>query len=413
MVKPPPYRDESEAQALAKFRNDLSVRRRFLQAAVSNPCLVTCSMVSMMDVTERLKVPGQSKWLVWLSGDFSVKGNSFGIEFWDPKLGHQKWWSFIEHPVKTLAALREALAGKVKKHQAIMSSVLERLNKLCAEFQWREILAGRPVIVLDDNTGSVASANAHYSSNMHLQAMELASGLRQSVDETRQVSFYCNTENMSWMDLSSRRKTSELTRMNKELEEMGEEQWQYKPPDIDPLKIVQWLDEHLDNTEMPMLDQLLDELAIKCVKQSMPECSLDPAVIASEPDLRWQRRVEAAAEPIPHWMGSFGPMAYSTEHLRRDPVVGKLSMMHTHLTEANCRLAASSMKWVLVDAYSGGCGVTVSAIQAGVFVKTAFEVEKEEIGTFEKLTGQIILGPIDYKHFEPARIPRSHLWWSS
>ena len=84
-----------------------------------------------MDVTERLKVPGHSKWLVWLSGDFSVKGNSFGIEFWDPKLGHQKWWSFIEHPVKTLEALREALAGKVKKHQAIMSSVLERLNKLC------------------------------------------------------------------------------------------------------------------------------------------------------------------------------------------------------------------------------------------------------------------------------------------
>jgi hypothetical protein len=178
----------------------------------------------MMDVTERLKVPGQSKWLVWLIGDFSVKENSFGIEFWDPKLGHQKWWSFIEHPVKTLEALRDALAGKVKKHQAIMSSVLERLNKLCAEFQWRQILAGRPVIVLDDNTGSVASANAHYSSNMHLQAMELASGLRQSVDENRQVSFYCNTENMSWMDLSSKRKTSELTRMNKELCEMGEEQ---------------------------------------------------------------------------------------------------------------------------------------------------------------------------------------------
>ena len=141
---------------------------------------------------------------------------SFGIEFWDPKLGHQKWWSFIEHPVKTPETLREALAGKVKKHQAIMSSVLERLNKLCAEFQWRDILAGRPVIVLDDNTGSVASANAHYSS------MELASGLRQSVDETRQVSFYCNTENMSWMDLSTIRKTYELVRMNKELSEMGE-----------------------------------------------------------------------------------------------------------------------------------------------------------------------------------------------
>ena len=102
------------------------------------------------------------------------------------------------------------------------------------------------------------------------------------------------------MDLSSRRKTSELTRMNRELSEMGEEQWQYKQPKVDPLKIVQWLDEHLDNMTMPMLDQLLDELAIKGVKQALPECSLDPAVIASVPDLRWQRRVEAAEEPIPH-----------------------------------------------------------------------------------------------------------------
>jgi hypothetical protein len=120
--------------------------------------------------------------------------------------------------------------------------------------------------------------------------------------------------------------------------------------------------------------------------------------------------VEAAAEPISHWMGSFGPMAYSTEHLRRDPVVGGTHMTHSELAEANRRLAASSVKWVLVDAYSGGCGVTVSAIQAGVFVKTAFEVEKEEISTFEQLTGQINLGPINYKHFEAARIPRSHLW---
>ena len=50
-VRPVPYRDETEELALAKFKNDLVVRRRFLQVAVSNPCLVTCSMVSMMDVT--------------------------------------------------------------------------------------------------------------------------------------------------------------------------------------------------------------------------------------------------------------------------------------------------------------------------------------------------------------------------
>ena len=201
--------------------------------------------------------------------------------------------------------------------------------------------------------------------------------------------------------------------MNKELCELGEVQWQYKQPGPDPLKIVQWLDEHLENTEMPMLDQLLDELATKCVKLQMLECSLGPAVIASKPDLRWQRRVEAAAEPIPHWMGSFGPVAYSTEHLRSDPLVGGLKMSHAELTEANCKLAASEQKRVLVDAHSGVCGVTVSAIQAGVFVKTAFEVESEEISTFEGLIGHINLGPIDYSHFEANKIPRSHLWWSS
>jgi hypothetical protein len=88
-------------------------------------------------------------------------------------------------------------------------------------------------------------------------------------------------------------------------------------------------------------------------------------------------------------------------------------MSHKELTEANCRLAAQDKKWVLIDAYSGGCGATISAIQAGVFVKTAFEAAREEIAIFEQLTNQINLGPIDYKHFEPDRIPRSHLWWSS
>ena len=86
-VRLAPYRDESEALALAKFMNDPSVRRRFLQAAVANPWLVMCSMVSMVDVTERIKMPGQSKWLVWLSGDFSVKGNSSGIQSWDIRSG--------------------------------------------------------------------------------------------------------------------------------------------------------------------------------------------------------------------------------------------------------------------------------------------------------------------------------------
>ena len=167
-VRPASHHGESSELTLAKFHNDMSVRRRFLEAAADNPRIVTCSMVSVMSVDDRLCVPGQSKWLVWLSGDFSLEGNSYGIEFWHPELGNCKWWSFIRHPDNVVKALRVALAGKAGKHQAVVSSVLERQNKLYAEFQWRKILAGRPVIILDDNTGSVASAITHYSANVHL-----------------------------------------------------------------------------------------------------------------------------------------------------------------------------------------------------------------------------------------------------
>ena len=136
-----------------------------------------------------------------------------------------------------------------------MSSVLERQNKLYAEFQWRHILASRPCIILDDNTGSVASANSHYSANVHLQAMELASSLRQSLDEARQMSTYTSTHNMSWFDWSSRCKeggecpyAKKMAKMNAELGAMGEAQWEYKEPGSDPKRIRDWLEDHLENT---------------------------------------------------------------------------------------------------------------------------------------------------------------------
>jgi site-specific DNA-cytosine methylase len=88
-------------------------------------------------------------------------------------------------------------------------------------------------------------------------------------------------------------------------------------------------------------------------------------------------------------------------------------MSHSELAAMNRRLVAADKRWVLIDAYSGGCGATVSAIQAGVFVKAAFEAAEPEIITFEELTGQINLGSIDQHNFKRGRIPRSHLWWTS
>ena len=87
-------------------------------------------------------------------------------------------------------------------------------------------------------------------------------------------------------------------------------------------------------------------------------------------------------------------------------------MSHIELAAMNRSLAAADKRWVLIDAYSGGCGATVSAIQADVFVKAAFEATELEIITFEELTGQINLGSIDQHNFKQSRIPRSHLWWT-
>ena len=110
-------------------------------------------------------------------------GQSYGIEMWHPEFGHIKRYAVIEHPQATIDALRHALAGKSAKGVAIVSSVCERLNKLMGEFHFRDLIKGRPCMCLEDNQGSVACINSGYANNVHLQAMQLASNLRQSVDE--------------------------------------------------------------------------------------------------------------------------------------------------------------------------------------------------------------------------------------
>ena len=240
-VLPRRFHGESQEMATAKFHNDMCVYRKLMYACRDNSSVATCSMASSMPLQQRLKIPGQSKWLVWLSGDFSVKGQPFGIEMFHKDYGSIKRYSVVQHPPETIAALRKALRGESVKHTAVMSSVLERLNKFFGELQYRELLAGRPCIVLEDNQGSQATMNSGYSANVLLQAIQLASNLRQSVDEAPMEAFYCNTENMSWMDKSSRMDEKFLVRMNQDLVDLGLEPWQYDEPAETVVAANEWL----------------------------------------------------------------------------------------------------------------------------------------------------------------------------
>ena len=81
------------------------------------------------------------------------------------------------HPQATIDALRKALAGDSVKETAIVSTVCERLSKRMCAFQFREVIAGRPCICLEDSQGNVACINSGYSSRVLMQALQLASNL--------------------------------------------------------------------------------------------------------------------------------------------------------------------------------------------------------------------------------------------
>lgn len=406
-VKPTKFLGEDEATTLAKFHNDLNVRLRFLKAAAANPHIATCSMLSLMDLEDRLQVPGQSQSMAWISGDFSKKGQSFGVEVLHPTRGLLKFWSFLPHPEKVSKALELAMKGKATKGSAIVSTVLERQNKLMAEFQWRELLAGIAQIVLDDNTGSVACVNNNYSQNRHCQAMQLASSLRLSLDEAAMKSYFTSTKNMSFFDRTSRDDMDYADRFNAKLEQAGMQPWVYQPPVRDSKAISHWLEENWDE-DLPMLDSLLEGLEEKSVKQTMPVCSLDPALIASKPDLRWQDRVAAAAEPMQCSMGSFGPNAYCREHLCNQAGANTRSL--SQLMKVNRDRAGHAGCISMIDAYAGGGGATVAGIRAGLFVKATYEVAQEEIAVLENLTGQRCLGPV--RSYPEACVPGSNMWVS-
>jgi hypothetical protein len=67
---------------------------------------------------------------------------------WHPVHGGIRRYSVYKHPTNVIAAFREAAAGNLRSGEAIVSSVLERQNKAMAEWQFRDLLAGRPCIVL-------------------------------------------------------------------------------------------------------------------------------------------------------------------------------------------------------------------------------------------------------------------------
>ena len=69
----------------------------------------------------------------------------------------------------------------------------------------------------------------------------------------------------------------------------------------------EWLPMALDQD----MQELVDNLGGVAASQNMLEVPLNYEGINSELGTSWQSRIRAAEEPIEHYMGSFGPEAYS------------------------------------------------------------------------------------------------------
>jgi site-specific DNA-cytosine methylase/integrase len=328
---------------------------------------------------------------------------------WHPVHGEIRRYGVYKHPPNVIAAFRKAAAGKSRAGEAIVSSVLERQNKAMAEWQFRGLLAGRPCIVLEDNQGSVNCINSGYANNVHMQAMQMASNLRQAVDEAPMEAYYCQTENMSIYDKSSRLDFRFIKRMNVRLAALGMPQWEEVEVSEDVKQLSQWLDASWQS-QFPMLQDLLTKLGNVAAIPGMSPVSLDVEQLQQPVDDAWQKRVVAAAMPIPDSLGSFGPMAYSVEHVHCElPTVAGCELTWQQLRRRNDRLAQSS-GYSMFDAFHGGCGGSTAAILAGIFVKAGAELAPAEIDQFEQLTGRTSLG--DVRSLLAERIPNVNIWFS-
>ena len=209
--------------------------------------------------------------------------------------------------------------------------------------------------------------------------------------------------NAGWFDQSSRLEYEFCEKMNNDLIAMGEAPWVEVPPCKDAHAINEWVPVALES-EMPMLQTLLESLDGVAAKSNMPAVSLSADELLSPLENSWQRRIHAAVKPIPHYMGSFGPQAYCTDHLdsSTSEAIGNRSHSWHDLRKLNDQLAASTC-YTMFDTFHGGCGGSVAAIQAGIFVQAGSDSEAEEVQQFESLTGRISLG--DVRLVQPDRLP--------
>ena len=120
---------------------------------------------------------------------------------------------------------------------------------------------------------------------------------------------------ISFFGRTSRGDFEYADRINAKLKLVGMQPWVYQETPADVHAISHWLEEDWDQ-DLPMLDSLLGQLDQRAAPHTMPVCSLNPTLIASKPDLRWQDRVAATAEPMQCNMGTFGPNAYCREEQR-------------------------------------------------------------------------------------------------
>ena len=197
--------------------------------------------------------------------------------------------------------------------------------------------------------------------------------------------------------------------MNVKLAKLGMPQWEEVEVSKEVKQLSQWLDDAWQS-EFPMLQDLLDKLGDVSTRPGMPPVSLTPDQLQQPVDDAWQKRVIAAAMPIPDSLGSFGPLAYSVEHVHCEmPTVAGCELTWKQLRKRNDRLAQSS-GYSMFDAFHGGCGGSTAAILVGIFVKVGAELAPAEIDQFEQLTGRTSLG--DVRCLLAERIPNINIWFS-